>query len=70
MYEYMNVCVSSFLCFCFYENLQELNRVKTRMNEGRNEFLFFWRVGREESLSFLFLRDRLVGLVIANKLES
>ena len=61
MYEYMNVCVSSFLCFCFYENLQELNRVKTRMNEGRNEL---------ESLSFLFLRDRLVGLVIANKLES
>ena len=51
------MCVSSFLCFCFYENLQELNRVKTRMNEGRNE----WRVGREESL---------VGLVIANKLES
>ena len=36
----MCVCVymSSFLCFCFYENLQELNGV--RMNMGRDEFLF------------------------------
>ena len=55
------VCVSSFLCFCFYENLQELNGVRTRMNIGRDEFLFLesW-VEREESLSLSFSMGWLV----------
>ena len=45
--------MSSFLCFCFYENLQELNGVRTRMNIGRDEF-YFWMVEKEESLSLSF----------------
>jgi len=39
----------SFLCFCFYENLRELNGVRMRMNRGRNNFYFLERVGREEN---------------------
>ena len=40
--------MSSFLCFCFYENLQELNGVKMRMNIGRDEFLFLESWVRKE----------------------
>lgn len=43
----MCVGCSSFLCFCFYENLQELNGVRTRMNGGRDEFLFFGELGEK-----------------------
>lgn len=53
IYMYM----SSFVCFYFYENLQELNGVKTRMNMGRDDF-YFWRVEREKRVClYLFLWD-------------
>ena len=45
--------MSSFLCFCFYKNLQELNGVRMRMNGEKDEFLFFGWL-REESLSLSF----------------
>ena len=45
--------MSSFLCFCFYENLQELNGVRMRMDGEKDEFLFLV-VEREESLSLSF----------------
>ena len=42
-----------------------------RMNGGRDEFLFFGELGEKRVCFYLFLRDDgLVGLVIANKLES
>lgn len=51
----MSICMnmSSFLCFCFYENLQELNGVRMRMNGEKDEF-YFWMVEREESLFLSF----------------
>lgn len=52
--------MSSFLCFCFYENLQELNGVRTEMNGEKDEFLFLG-VEREEGLSLSFLKGGLVG---------
>ena len=36
----MSMYMSSFLCFCFYENLQELNGVRMRTNGEKDEFLF------------------------------
>ena len=33
--------MSSFLCFYFYENLQELNGVRMRMDGEKDEILFF-----------------------------
>lgn len=48
--------MSSFLCFCFYENLQELNGVRTRMNIGRDEFLFL-KAKRRRICLYLLLRD-------------
>lgn len=65
----MCVCVSSFLCFCFHENLRELNGV-------RNEFLFFLESQREENLVFSFPKGRLAEVkdpgsqLILNKLEN
>ena len=51
--------MSSFLCFCFYENLQELSGVRTRMDGEKDEFLFFGWL-REESLSLSFPKGWLV----------
>ena len=51
--------MSSFLCFCFYENLQELNGVRMRMNGEKDEFLFFGRVEREEAV-FIFPYGRML----------
>lgn len=48
--------MSSFLCFYFHKNLQELNEVRTEMNGEKDEFLFL-ESQREESLFFRFLRD-------------
>ena len=55
----MNMYMSSFLCFCFYENLQELNGVKMRMNIGRDEFLFLEKLERE-GLVFILSKGRLI----------
>ena len=52
--------MSSFLCFCFYENLQELNGVRMRMDGEKDEFLFFesWK---KMSLFLSFSKGWLVG---------
>ena len=47
--------MSSFLCFCFYENLQELNGVRMRMNGEKDEFLFLDGWERREFCLYLFL---------------
>lgn len=49
----MDMCVSSFLCFCFHKNLLELNGVKTRTNGEKDEFLFLEKLERRESV-FIF----------------
>ena len=48
--------MSSFLGFCFYENLQELNGVRMRTNGEKDEFLFLGSY-REKGLSLSFLRE-------------
>ena len=53
--------MSSFLCFCFYENLQELNGVRMRMNGEKDKFLFFESWERKESLFLSFPVGWLVG---------
>ena len=40
MYMLIYMYMSSFFGFCFYENLQELNGVRMKMNIGRDELLF------------------------------
>ena len=52
--------MSLFLCFCFYENLQELNGVRTRMDREKDEFLFLEKLERRESLSLSFSKGWLV----------
>ena len=60
--------MSSFLCFCFYKNLRELNGVRTGMNGEKDEFLFFG-VEREEIVFILSLRDDQLAVMV-NKLQS
>ena len=42
------VNISSFLYFCFYKNLRELNGVRTEMNDEEDNFL------RRVSIFYLF----------------
>lgn len=51
--------MSSFLCFCFHKNLQELNGVRTRMNGEKDEFLFLGKLERE-GLVFILSKGRLI----------
>lgn len=51
--------MSSFFCFCFYENLRELNGVRRRMDGEKDEFLFLEKLERE-GLVFILSKGRLV----------
>ena len=49
--------MSSFLCFCFYKNLRELNGVRTGIDGGRDEFLFFGEVRERRVCLYSFSGD-------------
>ena len=48
--------MSSFLCFCFYENLQELNGVRMRIDGEKDEFLFLGVEREERACPLFFLK--------------
>jgi hypothetical protein len=59
--------MSSFLYFCFYENLQELNGVRTRMNGGRNEFYFLESRERREFGAIRYFKESIMNRLINSK---